>query len=142
MYTSADESVDMRPSRTTAWVGWIVFAGVIMATSGIFTATWGLVALVRDEVFVVGPSGNVIDLDYTAWGWVHLILGIVVFAAGLALFTGARWAYVIAVFLAVLSAVGNLFVIGSYPVWSTIVIALDVLVIYAITVHGDELRNT
>jgi hypothetical protein len=92
-------------------------------------------------VFISGPRGNVINLDYTAWGWIHLIVGIVVVLAGLGLFTGSVWASVVAVVVAVLSAVANLFVIGAYPVWSVIVIALDVLVIYAVTVHSGELRN-
>jgi hypothetical protein len=141
MYTSAGGETDLRPSRATGWVGWIFFAAIIMVVSGFFDIIWGIVGIARDEVFVGGPRGNVINLDYTAWGWINLVLGIVMVVAGLGLFTGAIWASVIAVLLAVLSAVGNLLVIGAYPVWSVIVIALDVLVIYAISVHGSELRQ-
>jgi hypothetical protein len=141
-YTSAHADVDLAPSRATRWVGWIFFAACLMVLSGILDIIWGLVGLVRDEVFVSGPKGNVINLDYTTWGWINLIFGCVVLAAGLGLFAGSLWAYIVAVLLAVLSVVDNLLVIGAYPIWSTIVIALDVLVIYAITVHGNELRNT
>jgi hypothetical protein len=141
MYTSAGDDVDMRASRVSGWVGWIVFASVMMVISGVFSIIWGIVALARDQVFVVGRRGNVVDLDYTAWGWIHLILGIVVLTAGLALLKGSFLAMVMTIVLAVLSAIGNLLVIAAYPVWSVIVIAVDVLVIYAVTVHGNELRE-
>jgi hypothetical protein len=141
MYTSAGGETDLRPSRASGWVGWIVFAAIMMIVSGVFDIIWGIVGLARKEVFIRGPKGNVINLDYTAWGWINLILGVVVLAAGMALLTGAIWASVVALILAVLSAVGNLLTIGAYPIWSVIVITLDVLVIYAITVHGDEIRS-
>ena len=141
MHTSATGDVDLRPSRVTAWVGWIYFAATMMVISGIFSIIWGIVGLVRDQVFVVGARGNVVNLDYTTWGWINLIMGIVVFIAGLCLLTGSVLASIVAVTLAVLSIVGNLLVIAAYPIWSVIVISVDVLVIYAITVHGRELRN-
>jgi hypothetical protein len=118
-----------------------IFGAVIMIVSGSFSIIWGIVGIVRDQVFVAGPKGNVINLDYTTWGWIHLALGVVVVATGVALFTGSLWARILAVGFAVLSAIGNLLVLTAYPVWSTIVITLDVLVIYAITVHGNELAD-
>ena len=141
MYTSADPGTDMAPSRATRWVGWILFAAIMMVVSGVFDIIWGIVGIARDEVFVGGPKGNVINLDYTTWGWLNLILGFVVLVAGLGLLTGAIWASVVAIVLAVSSAIANLLVIGAYPVWSVIVITLDILVIYAISVHGSELRQ-
>ncbi|MGX7678973.1 DUF7144 family membrane protein [Jatrophihabitans sp. DSM 45814] len=141
MYTSANGDVDLAPSRATAWVGWIVFAAIMMVVSGIYDIIWGIVGITRDEVFVSGRRGNVVNLSYTTWGWINLIVGIVVLVAGLALFTGALWAGIVAIAVAALSAIGNLLVIASFPVWSVIVITLDVLVIYAITVHGDEMRT-
>lgn len=131
----------MASSRATGWVGWIFFAAIMMVVSGFFDIIWGIVGIARDEVFIGGPKGNVINLDYTTWGWINLILGIVMVLAGLGLLTGAIWASIIAIVLAVLSAIGNLLVIGAYPVWSVIVITLDVLVIYAISVHSGELRK-
>jgi hypothetical protein len=141
MYTSSDGNVDMRPSQVSGWAGWIFFGAVIMLISGTFSIIWGIVAIARDEVFVAGPRGTVVSLDYTTWGWIHLILGIVVVATGLALFRAPMWARALAIVIAGLSAVGNLLVIGSQPAWSIIVIALDVLVIYAVAVHGGELAN-
>ena len=140
MYTSANPDVDLAPSRVTAWVGWIFFASVIMIVSGVFSIIWGVVGLVRNEVFV-GRHANVINLDYTAWGWINLILGLVVLLAGASLLTGSRWAGVVAIVLAALSAITNLLVLASSPVWSVVVIACDLLVIFAVTVHGDELRK-
>jgi hypothetical protein len=140
MYTSANDDVDMRPSRVSGWVGWIVFASMMMIISGIFSIIWGIVALARDQVFVIAGR-NVINLDYTAWGWIHVILGVVVLVAGIYLLKGGLVASVIAIVVAMLSAIGNLLVISAYPIWSVIVIAVDVLVIYAVTVHGHELRE-
>jgi hypothetical protein len=140
-YTSARSDVDLAPSNATAWVGWIVFAACMMVLAGMLDVVWGIVALARDQVFIVGRQGNVIDLDYTAWGWINLIFGIVVLCAGFALLKGSVWAAITAVTIAVVSVIDNLFVIPAYPIWSVVVIALDVLVIYAITVHGDEIRQ-
>jgi hypothetical protein len=141
VHTSASEDVDLRPSRVTGWAGWIFFAATMMIISGIFSVIWGIVGLARDQVFLVGRRGNVINLDYTTWGWINLIIGIVVIIAGVYLYTGSVLASIVAVTLAILSIVGNLLVIAAYPIWSVLVIAVDVLVIYAITVHGHELRN-
>jgi hypothetical protein len=142
MYTSADQDVDLKPSRATAWVGWVIFAAIAMVLAGIFDIIWGIVALARDEVFLSGPRGNVINLDYTTWGWINLIFGVVVLIVGMGLFTGSIVARIAAIGIAVLQAVLNLLIIGAYPLWSVIVITLDVLVIYAIAVHGDELRDS
>jgi hypothetical protein len=139
MYTNASGGVE--PTRSTAWVGWIIFAAVAMVISGLFNITWGIVALVRDQVFVVGSQGNVFTIDYTAWGWVNLIVGVIVILMGLALLTGRTWALIGAVVLAVLSIVNNLFVLSAYPIWSVMIIAFDVLVIYAICVHGNEVKD-
>ena len=129
----------MTRSRTSGMVGWIAFGAIMLVIAGTFDIIWGLTALFRDQIFVVGRNGNVISADYTAWGWVHLILGIIVFVTGLALFTGRYWARVLGVLLAFLSSVAQLLVIFSYPVWAVMVIALDMLVIYAIVAHGEEM---
>ena len=125
----------------TGWVGWIVFAAAMMVMLGIFHAIEGLVALFKDEYFVVGTNGLIVDVDYTAWGWAHLIGGIVVALAGMALFTGRTWARVVGVLVAMVSAILNIAFLAAYPVWSTIMIAIDVLVIYALTAHGAEMKS-
>lgn len=125
----------------TGWVGMVVFAAVIMIMMGIFHAIAGLVALFRDEYYLVGKSGLVVHVDYTAWGWTYLIGGIIIGLAGLGLLAGQMWARVVGVVLAVLSAVLNMAFFSAYPWWSAIMITLDVLVIWALTVHGREIRN-
>ena len=123
--------------------GWavsgIVFAACVLTLIGFFHAIAGLVALFKDEYFLVGNSGLVVNVDYTTWGWVHLILGIVVGIAGAALFAGATWARIVAVLLALFSAIINLAFTSAYPIWSAIMIAVDILVIYAVTAHGREM---
>ena len=101
---------------------------------------WGIVALVRDQVFVVSGR-NVISLDYTAWGWIHLILGVVAVVAGLGVLAGRLWGRIIGIALAVISAVVNMAFLAAYPIWSIVVITFDVIVIYALAVHGKEVRT-
>jgi hypothetical protein len=127
--------------QTTGWVGWIVFAGVMMLILGMFHAFQGLIALLEQDYYLVAENGLTIHLDYTGWGWTHLIFGIVVIAAGAALLAGQMWARIVAVALAVLSAVVNAGFLAAYPVWSAIMIAVDILVIWALTVHGSEMRS-
>jgi vacuolar-type H+-ATPase subunit I/STV1 len=123
----------------TAWSGWVWFAGIMMIMMGAFGAIEGLVALFRDQYYVVGPY-NVLVFDITGWGWVHLILGVLVLLTGIALLADAGWARVVTVILVGLDALVQLAFIGVYPLWSIIVIAMCVIVIWAIVVHGDESR--
>lgn len=130
------------PPEPTGWVGWVVFAGLIMIMVGTFQVIAGLVALFNDDYFAVGQNGLIVSVDYTAWGWVHLVWGIIVGLAGLALLAGQMWARVLAVLAAGVQAIVNLAFLSAHPVWTTIVIALDVLVIYAVVVHGRELKSS
>lgn len=124
----------------SAWLGWIWFAGAMMILLGLFNVIEGLVALFNSRFYVVGPEGLLV-FDIAGWGWVHLIIGILAVAAGLALFTGAMWARVVAVVLATINALAQLTFLSAYPVWCTIVIALDVIVIWAVIAHGAEARS-
>jgi hypothetical protein len=128
-------------SEPTGWVGWIVFAAVMLIMIGLLHAIEGFVALFKDSYYVVRESGLVVNVDYTGWGWVHLLLGLAIAATGAALFTGRMWARVVAIGLAALSIVANFGFSSAYPFWSLIIIAVDVLVIYALTVHGKEIRD-
>jgi hypothetical protein len=113
----------------------------MMTILGTFHVIDGLVAIFKDEYFLVGKSGLVVNVDYTVWGWVHLLGGIIIIAAGVAVFSGQVWARSIGVLMAVISAVINIAFLSAYPIWSTIMITLDILVIWALTVHGGELRD-
>ena len=123
-----------------SWVGPIVFAGVMMIVLGLFHLFQGFIALVNDDFYAVGKDGLAIHLDYTAWGWTHLVLGTVVFVAGSCVLLGQVWARVVGVILAVLSILLNAGFLAASPGWTTITIALDILVIWALTFHGREVR--
>lgn len=125
----------------TGWVGWIMFAGAMMLMLGSFHVIQGLVAIFDDKYYLVGKNGLTVSADYTAWGWTHVILGAIVIAAGAALFVGQMWARVVAVGVAFLSAILNIGFLAAFPIWSTTMIALDVLVIWAVTVHGREMKT-
>jgi hypothetical protein len=125
-----------RANEPSGWAtGGVIFAGSILTLAGIFQAIAGLVAIINDNFFVVSKNYT-FDLDVTAWGWIHLILGIIMFVVGLGLFTGASWAAVGAIAIAMLSAIANFFFIPYYPIWSLVVIGLDVWVIWALTRPG------
>jgi hypothetical protein len=127
--------------RSTAWVGWVVFGGVMLIMVGLVHVVQGLVALLDDEKYLVTQGGLLVNVDFTVWGWVHLLLGIVAALTGAGLLTGNMLARIIGVGIAGLSALVNLAFMPAYPVWSSIAIALDVVVIYAIVVHGREVRS-
>ncbi|HEX6247115.1 MAG TPA: hypothetical protein VFZ64_04540 [Nocardioidaceae bacterium] len=132
---------ETRAAEPTGWVGWVLFGAMMMIMLGSFQAILGLTALFKDSYYVVAPSGLLVDVDYTAWGWTHLALGALAIAAGVGLLAGQMWARVVGIAMALVSAMVNLAFIAAYPLWSTVVIALDVLVIYAIAMHGQELED-
>ena len=133
-----------RPAHSTdyssAAVGFTVFAAVLMIIGGIMQAMQGLVALVNDTFYVVGEE-YLFQFDVTSWGWIHLLLGVVVGLAGFALLSGATWARAVAVVLASLGIVANFLWLPYYPLWSLVLIALDVFVIWAVTAHGQDIRE-
>ncbi|MDQ0847549.1 hypothetical protein [Streptomyces sp. V1I6] len=111
--------------------GWLVFAAVMMIFGGVMAILAGIAAIANDDVFV-STRNYVFEFDLTGWGWVHLILGIVIVLAGLALFQGATWARVIGVLLAGLGMIANFLWLPYAPVWSIVLIAIDAFVIWAL----------
>ena len=116
--------------------GFALFAAVLMITIGIVQALMGFTAILRNEIYVVLPS-YVFGFDVTAWGWIHLLLGVLVAVAGWAVFSGKLWGRMVGIVLASLSLIANFVFLPHYPLWSIIVIALDVAVIAALC-HYDE----
>jgi hypothetical protein len=131
----------MEESEVTGWVGWVVFAGTLMAILGVFHMFEGLVALFRHSYIAFPTQGLTIQVSYTQWGWLQLIAGALVFFAGLGLFTGRAWARTVAVILVAVSALVNFAWATSFPIWSLSLLALDLLVIYAIIAHGGEMKE-
>jgi hypothetical protein len=123
---------------TSGWaVGLILFAAIIMLMTGAFQALAGLIAIVEND-FYVATRNYLFRFDVTTWGWIHLIVGIVVALAGWGLLSGRTWARAVGITLAVLSATLNFLFIPYYPFWSLLIITLDVFVIWAIAAHGRE----
>jgi hypothetical protein len=120
--------------------GFIVFAAVMMMMTGVFQALEGLIAIFQNE-FYVQTRNYLFKFDATAWGWIHLILGIIVALAGWGLLSGRTWARVVGITLAALSATANFLFIPYYPFWTLLIIALDVLVIWALAVYGGRLTT-
>jgi hypothetical protein len=125
-----------RARDASGWaVGFILFAGLMMIMAGIFQAFSGLVALFENE-FYVATRNYLFQFDATTWGWIHLLVGLVVALAGLAVLGGRTWGRVVAITLAVVSALVNFAFIPYYPFWSLTIIALDSFVIWALAAHG------
>lgn len=129
-----------RTTRPTGWVGWVYFAATMLIMLGSFNAIEGLVAIFNDQYYVPTRQGLLV-FDLTTWGWIHLFVGGLAVIAGVGLFTGAMWARVFGVILAGVNAIAQLAFLSAYPVWAVIVIALDVLVIWALIVHGAEAKS-
>jgi hypothetical protein len=126
-------------AEVNGWaVGFIFFASMLMVLIGSFHFIQGLVAIIDDTFYVVRP-GYDLQLDVTAWGWVHMIGGIVLVIAGAGLMTGNVLARIVAIVLATLSVLGSFYSIPYYPVWSIMMIVLGIGVIWALTVHGNDL---
>ena len=125
--------------EATGWVGWIGFAGIVLILNGAFSALQGAVALIGSNVYYVAVPGSLLLFDVTGWGWWNIVIGLLLVIVGISLLTGAGWARVVAIILASLSALGQLLLLPAQPWWAVIVIAIDVLVIYALTAHGREI---
>jgi hypothetical protein len=130
----------MNTVERTGWTGWGYFAAWVLLLDGIFGVLQGVVLLVAHDTYFVA-RGSLFVFDLSGWGWWCLVVGLIVIGVSIALFVGQTWARVIAVILAVISATGQLLLIPAQPWWSIIIIAVDVLIIYALTAHGRELRD-
>lgn len=130
-----DPSTSSRPPVSGWAVAGVTFAACILTMIGLFQIVAGLTAIFDDEFFVVAQNYT-FDVDTTVWGWLHLVLGVLLVITGFGLFSRSTWAGVTAIVLAMLSALLNFFFIPYYPFWSILVIALDVWVIWSLTRPG------
>ncbi len=127
-------------SDPSSWVGWIYFAGFMLILLGFFHILAGVVSLFKNDILVHTASGSTWVFNTTAWGWIHIAGGALAWLAGSALMRGQTWARVLTVIIVVLSALANMAFVPIYPVWSILIIAVDILIIYAVSVHGRELE--
>jgi hypothetical protein len=113
------------------------FAGVMMIVTAVFNGIEGLVALFRNEVYVVAPQ-YIFAFDLSTWGWVHLFVAIIVGVAGVGVMSGRLWGRLVGIAFALLSMIANFLFIPYYPVWSLLIITLDVFVIWALCVYNRD----
>jgi len=126
----------------SGWTGYIGFAAMMLILIGCFHAVAGFVGIFKDGYYVVPKKELLVSVDYTAWGWAHLIFGIVAILVAVGLMAGKTWARIFGVAFAIVSAITNLAFLQAQPVWSTLLIAFDVVLIWAITVHGREMSGS
>ncbi len=125
--------------EVTGWTGWIGFASVMLYLAGFFHVIAGFAALFNDKLFILTPT-TLYYADITTWGWVHIFGGILAILAASSLLSGNTYGRIFAIIIAVLSALANLAFIPIYPIWSLVIITIDVLVIYAVVVHANEMK--
>ena len=132
----------MSEQRSGVAVGFTAFAGVIMGVAGFFQMIAGFGAILEDKVYAVGQD-YVFSFDVTTWGWIHLLIGLVLVASGVGVFYGSVLARSVGVLVAGLSAVANFaFLLGwNQPFWSMLIIVLDVVIIWALTMHGRDITE-
>ena len=134
---SRSPSPHAHSSRSGWAVGLSLFAGIVMIIGGVFNAMEGIVALARNEIYAATPR-YLFAFDLTTWGWIQLILGIVVAIAGFGVITGQLWGRLVGIALAALSMLANFAFIPYYPLWSLSIIALNVFVIWALCVYNRD----
>jgi len=124
----------------SGWTGWVAFAAIMLMVAGFFHVFAGVVGLFRDDIYVVGQS-SVWLVDVAVWSWGYVVWGLLALLAGASLAKGNMYGRIIAVLVASTSAIFNLMFVPIYPIWSILMIVIDVCVIYAVTVYGDEMKN-
>jgi hypothetical protein len=127
----------IEPTSSDSAVVFVLDAVILMLLAGMFQVLVGLLAVFENEIYVQ-TRNYLFKFDVTTWGWIHLVVGVVVGLAALGLLRGRTWARVVGIILAVLSAIANFLFIPYYPVWSLLIIAVDVFIIWALAVHGRE----
>jgi hypothetical protein len=131
-----------RPAQRTGWVGWVYFAGILLLIGAAIDIFYGIMAIIGpNTAYFVGSQGGVAKFDVARWGWWSLVIGLALVVVAFFLLTGRTWARVLVAIVAAVNAVSHLLMLPAQPWWSLVMIALDVLVIFAVTVHGGELRT-
>ena len=127
--------------NVTGWVGWVWFAAFAILAVGLFNIVAGVAAAFSPNDVLSWTNNGVAVVDVSTWGWVHIILGALLVAAALALFSGAGWARVVAIILVVLNLIAQFVSLQTTPFWSLVIIVVDLVILWALTVHGDEVER-
>ncbi len=127
------------PPAGAAWTGWVVFASIMLAVVGLINAIQGIAALVDESYFIVSSEELLVG-DFNTWGVLMVIWGIAQLAAGMGLNSGRGWARTMAIAIAGVSILVQTAFLAAYPAWSVTIIALDVIIIFALTARWQEAR--
>ncbi len=126
-------------TKPTGWVGWVHFAGILMIVRAFFQGFSGVVALTKPTTFVLTEERLAV-FNFMAWGWIHIVIAILLLTAGFSVLGGGTWGRVVGVIMTTLAIFANLAFLPAYPVWSVIALVLDIIILYALLVHGGEAR--
>lgn len=118
--------------------GWAGFAGMMVLVVGTLNLIWGFVALVQDDYFA---SDQLLMWSLNSWGAIHIAIGCLQLLTAMLIFSGSGAGAVLGIVFAFFSAIGALLAIGAYPIWSIVILVIDGLIIYALTVYGDALKS-
>ena len=127
--------------NVTAWVGWVWFAAFSILAVGLFNLVAGFAAALSPNNVLSWTNDGVAVVDVSAWGWVHVILGALLVVVGLYLFSGAAAARIAAIVLVVLNLVAQFVSLQTTPFWSLVIIVVDLVILWALTVHGAEVEK-
>ena len=127
--------------ESSAWSGWAIFAALVMLTIGAVDIIQGIVALVKDETYLITESGLLVTTEFTTWGWSLIIWGIVLILAGAALFSGKEWGRWFGIVAVIVNMIGQIAWFPAYPLWSLLAIGLGIAVFYALTVGWREAKR-
>ena len=128
-------------AQRTGWVGWVFFAAILLLIGAAIDIFYGIMAIIGpNTAYFIGPNGRAAEFDVAGWGWWSLIIGLGLAFAAFALLTGRTWARILAVVIAGANAVSHLMSLPAQPWWSIVMVGIDILVIYAVAVHGKEVR--
>ena len=130
----------MSQQPSAAAVGWALFAAIMLMIAGFFQIIAGIAAIAEDDFYLTTQKW-VFEFDVTTWGWIHVVLGILLLCVGAGILTGNIVARTVGVIIAGISAIGNFAFMPYYPVWAIIVIAIDIAIIWALTAHGRDLSD-
>jgi len=131
--------VEQRTEEPTGWTGFIAFAGIMLILLGGLDFIYGLTGIIKENYFVVSRQGLLV-FDIKQWGWITLVFGLIQFGAGLAIIAGATWGRIVGVIIAAVSVVHQFTLMSAYPIWSLLIVAIDILIIWALIVHGREMK--
>ena len=132
-----DKSATDTKNVESNWIGWVYFAGILMTLAGGFQIIAGLTALLRQSYYLVGEQ-SLIAFNYATWGWIHAVLGFVIFSAGVAVMSGSLWARIVGVIVSIVAIIAGFAFMAAYPLWVIAIIITNLLIIYALVVHGAE----